>query len=267
MYLLHNLVLSHGNINFCSRIGIITMYKEQMRLIRQRVLKAYGQGALDFVDVNTVDGFQGQEKDVIIMSTVRADPVSRPAAGGPGASKSKSIGFLSDMRRMNVALTRAKYSLFIVGSAKTLVVNQYWRELIEHARETGVLCELSNVPQVTGPCPKNLQPPDYEVRISEDTQGTARPAASGARKQVLPPRPPPPTRPPMARLPAANRVPGAPPVAASAIKRTRNEGESGNLSLSAAVTSSFGVGGPAGVGIVRLGPSKRANAGNVGRKS
>lgn len=256
MYLMHNLVVSHPNTNFCSRIGIVTMYKEQMRLIKQRIIKVYGQPALDFVDVNTVDGFQGQEKDVIIMSTVRADPVSRDA----GSSASKSIGFLSDVRRMNVALTRAKYSLFIVGSAKTLVANQYWRELIDHAKETNVLRALDRVPSVSGPCPKNLQPPDYQIRVTEETR--ARPGA-GPLPRVR--QGPPPTGPQRSAMNVAGAATGA--QASAGVKRARVGGDNGDGSLSAAVTGSFGVGGPAGVGIVRLAPSKRANAGNAGRPS
>ena len=63
------------------------------------------------VAVSTVDGFQGREKDVIIFSCVRS-----AAAGSRGGTR-QAIGFLDDLRRMNVALTRARYSLFVVGSA------------------------------------------------------------------------------------------------------------------------------------------------------
>ena len=76
-------------------------------------------GCLD-IEMNTVDGFQGREKDIIIISCVRANDQG-------------SIGFLSDLRRMNVALTRAKHSLIVVGNATTLRANLTWGKFIEYA--------------------------------------------------------------------------------------------------------------------------------------
>jgi hypothetical protein len=76
-------------------------------------------GTLD-LELNTVDGFQGKEKDFIIISCVRANDFG-------------SIGFLSDTRRMNVALTRARFGLWVVGNACTLQNNADWNCLIEHA--------------------------------------------------------------------------------------------------------------------------------------
>lgn len=81
---------------------------------------------------NTVDGFQGQEKDIIILSCVRS---------GPNLS---SIGFLRDFRRMNVALTRAKSSLFVIGNAATLErSDDKWRAIIGDARDRGLLINVS----------------------------------------------------------------------------------------------------------------------------
>ena len=76
------------------------------------------------ITVNTVDGFQGQERDIIIISLVRAN--------GDG-----SIGFLSDIRRMNVAITRARMKLFILGNAETLRKHPFYRKLYEYVRELG----------------------------------------------------------------------------------------------------------------------------------
>jgi senataxin len=73
------------------------------------------------IDINTVDGFQGQEKDIIILSCVRS------STGG-------GVGFLSDRRRINVALTRARYSLLVVGDDSTLKADGTWGALIDHAR-------------------------------------------------------------------------------------------------------------------------------------
>ncbi len=75
------------------------------------------------MEVSSVDAFQGREANIVIFSCVRA-------AG------SRGIGFLSDVRRMNVALTRAKSFLFVIARCSSITVNPYWRDLVEHARET-----------------------------------------------------------------------------------------------------------------------------------
>lgn len=79
-----------------------------------------------------MDGFQGREVDVVLFSCVRATP----AGGGGGRG---TIGFLSDRRRMNVAITRAKRSLVILGNVKRLASDRTWRALVEHANSYGKL--------------------------------------------------------------------------------------------------------------------------------
>ena len=69
--------------------------------------------------VNTVDGFQGQERDVIFISLVRAN-------------EDGQIGFLNDLRRMNVAITRARMKLVILGEAETMKRHKFYKELIEY---------------------------------------------------------------------------------------------------------------------------------------
>lgn len=81
-----------------------------------------------------MDGFQGREVDILIFSTVRA-------AGGGSADQTQSsnIGFVADVRRMNVALTRAKLSLWILGNARTLQTNRSWSALVKDAKERNLI--------------------------------------------------------------------------------------------------------------------------------
>ncbi|KAK6461483.1 DEAD-box type RNA helicase [Scheffersomyces coipomensis] len=108
--------------DFSGRIGIISPYKEQIKTIKNVFIKKYGKLILSQIDFNTVDGFQGQEKEIIIMSCVRA-------------SETGNVGFLSDIRRMNVALTRARTTLWILGNTESLSRNAVWKRLIENAKE------------------------------------------------------------------------------------------------------------------------------------
>lgn len=110
--------------SFSGLIGIISPYKEQIRVLRRTFAKKFGELIFKEIDFNTVDGFQGQEKDIIIMSCVRA-------------SENGGVGFLSDIRRMNVALTRAKSTLWILGNASSLSKDRNWRSLIEDAKQRG----------------------------------------------------------------------------------------------------------------------------------
>jgi senataxin len=72
------------------------------------------------IEVNTVDAFQGREKDFIIISTVR----------------SEGLGFLKDLRRMNVAITRARHFLWVIGNSNCLNQNPTWKGLISRGSET-----------------------------------------------------------------------------------------------------------------------------------
>ena len=99
--------------------GIISPYKAQVQYLRNKIkadasLKPYRS----LFTVNTVDGFQGQERDVIFISLVRANEEGQ-------------IGFLNDLRRMNVAITRARMKLVILGEAETLKHNGFYRKLLE----------------------------------------------------------------------------------------------------------------------------------------
>ena len=103
------------------KIGIITPYKAQLYELRNRFRARYGEGITDIIEFNTTDAFQGRECEIIIFSCVRAS-----STGG--------IGFMTDIRRMNVGLTRAKSSLWILGDSRALVQGEFWKKLIEDAR-------------------------------------------------------------------------------------------------------------------------------------
>ena len=107
------------------QIGIITPYEGQRCYIVSHISKNIG---ITEIEVASVDSFQGREKDYIILSCVRSNDHN-------------GIGFLDDPRRLNVALTRARYGLVIVGNAMALAKHQLWSNLLYHYKEMGLLVE------------------------------------------------------------------------------------------------------------------------------
>jgi len=101
-------------------VGVITPYDDQVDLIRS---------LLDNVEVNTVDGYQGREKEVIVLSFVRSN-------------REGELGFLTDFRRLNVALTRAKRKLIAVGDSEMFKADETYRRFIEFVREKGKVVEI-----------------------------------------------------------------------------------------------------------------------------
>jgi len=102
------------------RVGIISPYKAQVELLKEKIkelpfMETMGKN----IAVNTVDGFQGQERDIIYISLVRSN-------------SSSEIGFLADIRRMNVALTRAKKKLVIIGDSATLGGHPFYKEFLNY---------------------------------------------------------------------------------------------------------------------------------------
>ncbi|ODV93726.1 hypothetical protein PACTADRAFT_51485 [Pachysolen tannophilus NRRL Y-2460] len=152
--LVSQLFESYSNDNWTGRIGIISPYKEQVRTIKDCFTRKYGKTILREIDFNTVDGFQGQEKEIIIMSCVRA------------SNDQNGVGFLSDVRRMNVGLTRARTSLWILGNSNSLIQNKIWRSLINDANDRGLLVQAS--PGFTKRSPISK----YEDRISPSIEKT-----------------------------------------------------------------------------------------------
>lgn len=90
------------------------------------------------MEFNTVDGFQGREVDILVLSTVRAEEQSSVEH----RFRSEKIGFVADVRRMNVALTRAKLSLWIFGNARTLMANKNWEALISDAAKRNLVIPI-----------------------------------------------------------------------------------------------------------------------------
>jgi len=98
-------------------VGIISPYRAQVQYLRQMVKKQeFFKPYRRFISINTVDGFQGQERDIIMISLVRANDDGQ-------------IGFLRDLRRMNVAITRARMKLMILGDTSTLTRHPFYRKL------------------------------------------------------------------------------------------------------------------------------------------
>ena len=103
--------------------GVISPYKAQVQYLRQLVKKdTFFKPFRSLMTINTVDGFQGQERDVILISLVRAN-------------EDGQIGFLNDLRRMNVAITRARMKLIILGDASTLTKHPFYKKLYEYINE------------------------------------------------------------------------------------------------------------------------------------
>ena len=100
-------------------IGIISPYADQVKIIQENTP----------VEVKTVDGFQGREKEIIIISTVRSN-------------NNGNIGFLKDLRRLNVAITRAKRKLIIIGNKNTLKTNPTYARLINFVEDEDLLIKI-----------------------------------------------------------------------------------------------------------------------------
>ena len=129
-----------------TQLGVITPYEGQRAFITAYLQNFGTLGPIHYreIEISSVDSFQGREKDFIILSCVRSN-------------ENLGIGFLQDNRRLNVALTRAKYGMIICGNAKVLAKQQLWNNLLNHYNEHGVLVEgaLNNLKQ----CMIKLNPP------------------------------------------------------------------------------------------------------------
>ena len=113
-----------------SKIAVITPYMQQVFVIKRLFEEKYGLSYTRCVDISTVDAFQGKEANIVILSCVR------------GASRGVGIGFLSDVQRMNVALTRAKHFLFVIARCRTILINPFWRDFVAHARKQNAIIKV-----------------------------------------------------------------------------------------------------------------------------
>jgi superfamily I DNA and/or RNA helicase len=104
-------------------VGIISPYRAQVQYLRRQIKKKeWAKPYRQLISVNTVDGFQGQERDIILISLVRAN-------------NDGQIGFLRDLRRMNVAITRARMKLIILGDASTMTQHPFYRKLYNYIED------------------------------------------------------------------------------------------------------------------------------------
>jgi len=102
-------------------IGVISPYSGQVRLIQGML-----EGQIDGLEVKSIDGYQGREKEIIVLSTVRAND-------------SGKVGFLSNYRRLNVALTRAKRGLIVIGDDRTLRNDSTWASWLDWVSESNLM--------------------------------------------------------------------------------------------------------------------------------
>ncbi|XP_034220334.1 probable helicase MAGATAMA 3 isoform X6 [Prunus dulcis] len=131
MLLYNKLVSKYPELKSSHQFAIISPYAAQVNLLKERFKSTFGVQSEKVVDITTVDGCQGREKDVAIFSCVRA-------------SEKGAIGFLADFRRMNVGITRAKSSILVVGSASTLRKgDKHWNNLVESAEKRDSVFKVS----------------------------------------------------------------------------------------------------------------------------
>lgn len=123
-------------------VGVITPYADQVWHVREYVkhLKSVNAGAVTSewapVTFGTVDQIQGREFDAVIISCVRA-----PIKDGTADFGDRDVGFLRDERRVNVALTRGRRSVWVIGRAETLATDACWKDLIEYSKREGAFVE------------------------------------------------------------------------------------------------------------------------------
>lgn len=168
LQLYRRLKADYRNHDFTGKIGVITTYKAQLIELKIRFERDFGPGIFDEIEFNTTDAFQGREREIIIFSCVRAK-----ATGG--------IGFMKDIRRMNVGLTRAKSSLWVLGDSRALQQGEFWNRLIVDAKARNKY--------TGGDVLKLLSKPTSRQQLPLPNKTTQSNGSSGSDKPLLPEAP------------------------------------------------------------------------------
>eukprot|EP01053_Blabericola_migrator_P003991 Blabericola_migrator_1__3990@NODE_220_length_11204_cov_64_408458_g187_i0_p3_GENE_NODE_220_length_11204_cov_64_408458_g187_i0NODE_220_length_11204_cov_64_408458_g187_i0_p3_ORF_typecomplete_len977_score218_83AAA_12/PF13087_6/5_7e02AAA_12/PF13087_6/5_1e53AAA_11/PF13086_6/6_6e47AAA_30/PF13604_6/3_5e03AAA_30/PF13604_6/7e18AAA_19/PF13245_6/1_4e02AAA_19/PF13245_6/2e05AAA_19/PF13245_6/8_3e06Viral_helicase1/PF01443_18/15Viral_helicase1/PF01443_18/1_7e11ResIII/PF04851_15/2_2e02ResIII/PF04851_15/9_9e05ResI len=169
--------------NWQSKVAVISPYAEQVKICSKKIKALFRVAPNEPcpIDVNTVDGFQGREKDIVLFSAVRAQ--DRATKKG----KKASVGFLADKRRMNVALTRARVNMWVVGNGPYLSGNELWGKFWTHANSNDAVFNVNfnQFPKESffrhwlvsyferQPAAKTLMEehaPDFVLRLQQDVQ-------------------------------------------------------------------------------------------------
>jgi predicted DNA helicase len=119
---LDNLLTLAGEEHKNLSIGIVSPYREQVVMMQDKMRTDFDHFPEADIDIDTIDSFQGQERDIIYITMVRSNPQGE-------------IGFLKDTRRMNVAMTRARKKLIIIGDSATLAHFSFYSQLLDYAEK------------------------------------------------------------------------------------------------------------------------------------
>eukprot|EP01025_Chloroclados_australasicus_P044132 TRINITY_DN4759_c0_g1_i10.p1 TRINITY_DN4759_c0_g1~~TRINITY_DN4759_c0_g1_i10.p1 ORF type:complete len:789 (+),score=106.44 TRINITY_DN4759_c0_g1_i10:122-2488(+) len=156
MCLFKEMLAKFPNMKQTTSVAFITPYRAQVEYLRRTLEEQFGSEITRWVDVNSIDGFQGREKDLVIFSAVR---------GG----QRHSIGFVADERRLNVAVTRSRSSLLIVGNVQTLLTDENWKLLVRNTRARRCMYKVQDpyeayVKDLVSGIMKPVEPTEEDIR-------------------------------------------------------------------------------------------------------
>ncbi|CEM10847.1 unnamed protein product [Vitrella brassicaformis CCMP3155] len=128
-------LVSHGDVSYTD-IGVVTPYAAQVRFLQDTLRTELGRDTAALIEVKSVDGYQGREKEVILFSAVRSNPTG-------------SVGFLRDWRRLNVAVTRARRGLVVFGDPRTLTADPHYDSYIQWCKHEGLVVDWRTFRPIT----------------------------------------------------------------------------------------------------------------------